>query len=533
MKCPSCTADVIEVDVKCGQCGALLAPTGANRMIGHIVLGTYEIVDVLGQGGMSVVFKAMHTLTNQEVALKILPPELAAHTQVKSRFVEEAKALAALDHPNIVHLYNFGQDDGSFVLAMQYVQGQTWERLIMASGRLDWRASARIAIDVLRALEYAHGRGVVHRDMKPSNVLIRSHDHAATVMDFGIAKMTTSTKLTATGQTMGTVRYMSPEQVRGQDVDFRTDIYSLGATLYESLVGDSPFLGDTQFDIMTKHLSELPKPPSALGVAVPEPVEAALLRSLAKRAEDRFDSAREMRTVLELALRDGTRGASELHSLGRDAIARLPAPSAGLGRSAPSIATTIRGPRRRTKSIAALALATVVLAGGAAAATLWKRRAAARYVPVAKIDGVTIRAGERFGPLLVETDGTLTPGEVHRSYTATLDRMRAFAPNAGAKLEVIEHVVVLPQRMLCNSALFPGDLPKDCTTARSEPTFGKGNNAHMLLVANERAGLADAMTAGLAAAVCVFQPADLAADRVDAICAMTKRFATREPGRSN
>lgn len=530
MKCPSCTAEVIEVDVKCGHCGAPLASTGANRMIGHMVLGTYEIVDVLGQGGMSVVFKARHNLTNQEVALKILPPELAAHTQVKSRFLEEAKALAALDHPNIVHLYNFGQDEGSFVLAMQYVQGETWERLIMANGRLDWRASARVAIDVLRALEYAHGRGVVHRDMKPSNVLIRSHDHTATVMDFGIAKMTTSTKLTATGQTMGTVRYMSPEQVRGQEVDFRTDIYSLGATLYESLVGDSPFLGDTQFDIMTKHLSEPPKPPSALGIAVPEPVEAALLRSLAKRAEDRFDSARDMRTVLELALRDGTANASELHSLGRDAIARLPAPpSAGIGRSAPSVATTISDPRHRKPWLAPLAVAIAVLAGGAAAATLWMRRTAAHYVPVATIDGVTIRAGKRFGPLLVETDGTLTPDEVFSSYKAALDSMRAFGPKAGAAFEVIDHVVVLPQTMLCKSSLFPGDLPKDCATARSEPTFGKANNAHMLLVANERAGLAEAMRAGLAAAVCVFQPADLAADRVDAICAMTKRFATREP----
>src|SRR5690606_21672001 len=220
-----------------------LGPTGAHRMIGMVVLGTYELVDVLGQGGMSVVFKARHKMTEQEVALKILPPELAAHSQVKSRFLEEAKALAALDHANIVHLYNFGQENGSFVLAMQYVQGRTWERMILESQRLDWKASCRIAIDVLKALEYAHSRGVIHRDMKPSNVLVRESDGAATVMDFGIAKMTTSTELTATGQTMGTVRYMSPEQVRGQEVDLRTDIYSLGATIFESLTGDTPFDG--------------------------------------------------------------------------------------------------------------------------------------------------------------------------------------------------------------------------------------------------------------------------------------------------
>src|SRR6185295_10612737 len=115
-----------------------------------------ELVDVLGQGGMSVVFKGRHKLTEQEVALKILPPELAAHSQVKSRFLDEAKTLAALDHPNIVHLYNFGQEDGYFVLAMQFVEGYTWERMIVEAGRLDWTLSCRIAIDVLRALEYAH-----------------------------------------------------------------------------------------------------------------------------------------------------------------------------------------------------------------------------------------------------------------------------------------------------------------------------------------------------------------------------------------
>src|SRR5678815_664084 len=155
--------------------------------------------------------------------------------------------------------------------------------------KLDWKTSVRIACDVLRALEYAHGRGVVHRDMKPSNVLVKQQDGSATVMDFGIAKMTTSTRLTATGQTMGTVRYMSPEQVRGQEVDLRTDIYSLGATMYVSLVGDTPFDGSTHFEIMTKHLSEPPRSPSSLGIELPREVEDALMRSLSKRAQDRFE----------------------------------------------------------------------------------------------------------------------------------------------------------------------------------------------------------------------------------------------------
>jgi serine/threonine-protein kinase len=318
--CPACGGNTLDIDVKCPHCGAPLASTGAHRMVGSVVLGQYELVDVLGQGGMSVVYKGRHQLTEQEVALKILPPELAAHAQVKSRFLEEAKALAQLDHPNIVHLYNFGQENGCFVLAMQYVRGKTWERMILENKRLPWAVSARITVDVLRALEYAHTRGIVHRDMKPSNVLVRDDDQIATVMDFGIAKMTNSTRLTATGQTMGTVRYMSPEQVRGQEVDLRTDIYSLGATLYESLTGDTPFDGDTHFEIMTKHLTEVPRPPSLLGVELPVELEQALLRSLAKKPEQRFDSAREFRTMLEQVLRTSDAGLAQTMRLARDSV---------------------------------------------------------------------------------------------------------------------------------------------------------------------------------------------------------------------
>ena len=302
--CDACGAEVLDIDIRCGQCGHRLTSTGAHQMLDAIVLGQYKVVDILGQGGMSVVYKGRHELTDQAVALKILPPELAAHSQVKSRFLEEARALAQLDHPNIVHLYNFGQENGCFVLAMQLIVGKTFERMILEAERLDWRVAVPVAVEVLKALEYAHTRGIVHRDMKPSNVLIRDEDAAVTVMDFGIAKMTTSSRLTATGQTMGTVRYMSPEQVRGLEVDLRTDIYSLGGTLYEALVGDTPFDGETHFEIMTKHLNEPPPPPSALGIELPAGLEVAVLRSLAKKPADRFESALEFRLALEAVLGD-------------------------------------------------------------------------------------------------------------------------------------------------------------------------------------------------------------------------------------
>jgi tRNA A-37 threonylcarbamoyl transferase component Bud32 len=268
-------------------------------MLGTVVLGNYEITDVLGQGGMSVVYKGQHRITGQQVALKLLPPELAAYAGVKERFLEEARALAQLDHPSIVHLYNFGDDNGCFVLAMQYVAGRTLEKMIIEAGRLDWRTVLPLALDVLKALEFAHSRGIIHRDMKPSNVLVRDSDGAATVMDFGIAKMTNSSRLTATGQTMGTVRYMSPEQVRGHAVDARSDLYSTGMMLYEALAGETPFDGETHFEIMSKQLQELPRSLRAAGVELPEALDRAILWSLAKRVEDRPQSAAALRAVLE------------------------------------------------------------------------------------------------------------------------------------------------------------------------------------------------------------------------------------------
>jgi serine/threonine protein kinase len=534
LECPNCHAEVFDIDVKCGKCGHALGATGAHRMLGQVVLGTYELVDVLGQGGMSVVFKAKHKMTEQEVALKILPPELAAHSQVKSRFLEEAKALAALDHPNIVHLYNFGQENGSFVLAMQFVQGRTWERLILENKRLDWKVSARITIDVLKALEYAHGRGVVHRDMKPSNVLVRAQDAAATVMDFGIAKMTTSTKLTATGQTMGTVRYMSPEQVRGQEVDLRTDIYSLGATLYESLVGDTPFDGQTHFEIMTKHLSEAPKRPSTLGIEVPRDMEDALMRSLAKRVEDRYESAREMRKILENALREGDVGLVETQRLSRDIlgdVAKGPAPTEPRAASAADLAdelepgmtgaSTTAHKRRSRWPYVALA-ASVLAAGSVTALLLLRNSGSGGYQPTFAIKGVVLANGKRFDDLhlLVETDGKVTADEIATAYRQALANAKAFQPKIADSFDVIDEIVAIPPASLCDAQPLR---PDGCSTALDVSTYGK-NHARVLVVADDRGSLALSLHHGVGHAICDFQPASVEAEAALQTCERAHRF---------
>jgi serine/threonine protein kinase len=540
--CPKCHGEVLEIDVKCPHCGHAVGATGAHRMLGQVVLGTYELVDVLGQGGMSVVFKAKHKMTEQEVALKILPPELAAHSQVKSRFLEEAKALAALDHPNIVHLYNFGQENSSFVLAMQYVQGQTWERLILENKRLDWKISCRIAIDVLKALEYAHGRGVVHRDMKPSNVLVRADDSSATVMDFGIAKMTTSTRLTATGQTMGTVRYMSPEQVRGQDVDLRTDIYSLGATLYESVVGDTPFEGETHFEIMTKHLSEPPKRPSAHGVDMPAQIEDALMRALSKRAEDRFPDAREMRKIIESALKEADIGLVETQRIGRELLAGIPSAAlskpAAAARSASAAAladelepgtSSARTPRRRTPRWPWIVIAVSALALAGVGTAILVKRGKHGYEAVTKIPGVTITGGKAIGDLRIETDGPVTPEEIGAAYTAALDELQQFDPKVKARLRVIDTIVAIPASHLCDPGILHVSLePCDAARTLAVSAIGAGKS-HVLLISDQKDVLAGTVRAGLAQAVCDFQIDYLAKTQeglalLDQVCAMTQRF---------
>lgn len=479
--CRSCGAETAVDAVRCPGCGESLASTGARRMIGARVLGQYEVLDVLGQGGMSLVYRARHALTGQDVALKILPPELAAFREVRDRFLEEGRALAQLDHPNIVHLYNFGEEDGCFVLAMQLVRGQTWEQRIVEHGRLSWQESVRTAVEVLGGLDFAHGRGIIHRDVKPSNVLLRADDGAATVTDFGIAKVTGSSKLTATGQTMGTVRYMSPEQVRGEKVDLRTDIYSLAVTLYESLVGDTPFDGATHFEIMLKHLNEPPPPPSARGIELPAEVEALLMRGMAKDPRERPASAARYRddwnALLEgrpLDLETAATAPQRPPTAGEAAPAE-PLPAEETGR--------IAGPRR-PPLWAALASVLVVAAGATVlalsrdpgdeapmarhAAAMPAGDAAPEVHEVALPDGFAAAverdyAGDQVRVIAAEP---VDPDEVRGWVVAGRDRFRAFLGGRGLGTGYADEpmIVVLGGReLLCAPAVHaPRAVPEGC-----------------------------------------------------------------------
>jgi len=253
---------------------------------------------------MGEVYKAYDTTLKRHVALKFLPPELTRDEGARKRFIHEAQAAAALDHPNICTVHEIGQSEGHTFIVMPLIEGQSLrERL--ESGPLPVDEALEMALQVGRGLSKAHGSGIVHRDIKPGNVLL-TEDGQAKVVDFGLAKLGTQTKLTRTGTTLGTVSYMSPEQARGEEIDQRTDIWSLGAVLYEMLTGQQPFRGEYEPAVVYSIMNEEPEPVTAMREEVPVALEDVVERALAKDAEKRYQSIDEMLTALE-TVREETR----------------------------------------------------------------------------------------------------------------------------------------------------------------------------------------------------------------------------------
>src|SRR5580704_8736461 len=260
-------------------------------------VGDYEILALLGAGGMGQVYSARNIISGRTEAMKVLLPDFAAEQDLAARFTAEIRTLASLDHPNIAQLRTAFQFENRLVMIMEFVEGVT----------LDKRGSeAPIPIDevigysmqVLSALSYAHSKGVTHRDIKPANIMITSHA-VVKLMDFGIAKSTNDLQLTRPGTTMGSVYYMSPEQVRGGTVDARSDIYSFGVTLYEMLTGQRPFQADTSYSVLNAQLNQAPTPLIEINPAISLELNNIVLRAMAKLPEQRFQSADEFRTALK------------------------------------------------------------------------------------------------------------------------------------------------------------------------------------------------------------------------------------------
>src|SRR3954466_16037635 len=270
--------------------------TSTDPLIGRVFDRRYTIERKLGAGGMANVYLAEDGELGRRVAIKILNDRHSHDDQFVERFRREAKNAAGLSHPNIVSIYDRGEFDGSYYIAMEYIEGRTLKELIVRNGPTPVPIAIDYARQVLSAIAFAHRNGVVHRDIKPHNIVV-GRDGRLKVTDFGIARSGAS-QMTEAGSIIGTAQYLSPEQARGAHVDQRSDIYSLGIVLYEMLTGEVPFTGDTPVEIAMKHLSQVPEPPSKLRPQVPHDLDAVVMRSIAKDPDQRYGSAEEMEADL-------------------------------------------------------------------------------------------------------------------------------------------------------------------------------------------------------------------------------------------
>ncbi len=272
-------------------------------MIGSTI-SHYHITEKLGEGGMGVVYKATDTKLDRPVALKFLAPHLLRDDEGRKRFAREAKAAASLDHPNICTVDEIDEADGRTFIVMAFLEGRPLSERI-AAGPLKLPEALSTAIQIAEGLEAAHEKGIVHRDIKPDNVMLMAGSRGLLkIMDFGLAQLAGSSKLTRGGSTLGTMSYMSPEQAEGADTDRRTDIWALGVVLYEMAAGQLPFRGDFDQAVVFSIMNEPPEPLTAVRTGVPKELERIVHKCLAKKVDERYQHADELLVDLQALRRD-------------------------------------------------------------------------------------------------------------------------------------------------------------------------------------------------------------------------------------
>src|SRR5215217_7496426 len=266
-------------------------------------LGSYRILNQIGQGGMATVYKAYQASMDRNVAVKVLPGQLAESPEFMKRFQQEARIIARLEHPHILPVFDYGENDGITYFVMRYLEAGTLKEKMESGRPLPLTEIDRLFSQLADALSYAHSMGVVHRDLKPANALIDSRGNLF-LTDFGIAKILeeASPRLTQTDAIMGTPAYISPEQAQSRSVDQRSDIYSLGIILYEMVTGSVPFTAETPLAVLFKHISDPLPLPSVIKPDIPAPVEQIILKALAKNPQDRFTTAAEFLAAWKRAL---------------------------------------------------------------------------------------------------------------------------------------------------------------------------------------------------------------------------------------
>lgn len=270
-----------------------------DQYIGKMLDDRYEILECIGTGGMAVVYKALCHRLNRLVAVKILKPELAKDAEFRRRFHDESQAVAMLSHPNIVAVYDVSHTDELEYIVMELIDGITLKQYMQKKGMpLNWREALHFIIQIVKGLSHAHSRGIIHRDIKPHNIMVL-RDGSVKVADFGIARLVSANQSTLTQETLGSVHYISPEQARGSHIDCRTDIYSAGVVLYEMTAGRLPYEGDTPVSVAIQHINSIPLPTRDINPDIPEALEAITMKAMASNVEKRYPTADAMLADLE------------------------------------------------------------------------------------------------------------------------------------------------------------------------------------------------------------------------------------------
>jgi serine/threonine-protein kinase len=266
-------------------------------------IGNYRLIAKLGEGGMGKVYRAVELMVEREVALKSLKPEIAAQPGVLERFRSEAMTLAKLNHPAIAHLYTFFKDGDDFYMVMEYVPGSTLEQIIQKEGAMPWRRAFALTAQILEGIAHANEMGILHRDLKPANIMLTAAGKVK-LMDFGIAQALGAARMTREGRIIGTLEYLAPERIQGKPASVRSDLYSVGALLYEMVTGRLPFNAESEYELLAAHVQQQAPAPRELGIALPDSVENAIMRALAKNPDDRYPDAASFGAQLAALIRE-------------------------------------------------------------------------------------------------------------------------------------------------------------------------------------------------------------------------------------
>jgi serine/threonine protein kinase len=311
MKCPKCNADNPDTKQFCGDCGTQLTPVEESQPSftktletpleeltrGELFADRYEIIEELGTGGMGRVYRVFDKKIKEEIALKILKPEISSDRKTVERFGNEIRLARKITHKNVCRMHDLNEDGGTLYITMEYVRGEDLNSLIKRTKQLTAGTAISMAKHVCEGLAEAHKLGIVHRDLKPSNIMIDKEGNAR-IMDFGIARSLRAKGLTGEGVIIGTPEYMSPEQAEGKEVDHRSDIYSLGVILYEMVTGQRPFEGENALSVARKQADEIPRDPEEINPQIPNDLNDVIMKCLEKDAERRFQSAKELLSAL-------------------------------------------------------------------------------------------------------------------------------------------------------------------------------------------------------------------------------------------